>query len=137
LWKVVATSSFEPGEGEPANAIDGDSSTFWHTRWSSTEARPPHWLILDLGKPTRVARLVYTARSESENGRIRSYEIYLSDDGNTWGEPVATGQFRGTADPQTITLKQPVTAKFLKLVALSEIRNRAWATIAELEVLED
>ncbi len=133
--KVVSASSFERGEGEPANAVDGDPGTFWHTRWSGPEPKHPHWLILDLSKPTKLAALNYTARQDSENGRVRDYEIYLSDDGQIWGDPVAKGRFRGGEEPQTVKLPSPRTAQFVKFVAVSEVQGRAWATVAELEVV--
>jgi beta-galactosidase len=135
-WKIVAASSFEPGEGDPAHAIDGDPETFWHSRWSSDEAAPPHWLVIDLARPTKLSGVLYTARAGSENGRVRDYEIYLSADGQNWGSvPAAKGRLRGGAEPQTIRLNQPLAARFLKFVALSEIRNRPWASLAELDIV--
>lgn len=134
-WKIVSASSFEPGEGLPAHAIDGDPDTFWHTRWSGNEATYPHELVIDMGKSSRLAGIVYTARQDSENGRIAEYEVYLSQDGKEWGGPAAKGRLRNQTDPQTIRLKQSESARFLKLVALSEVRGRAWATVAELDVI--
>ncbi|MGA2864600.1 MAG: glycoside hydrolase family 2 TIM barrel-domain containing protein [Verrucomicrobiota bacterium] len=135
-WKIVAASSFEPGEGDPAHAIDGDPETFWHSRWSSDEAGPPHWLVIDLARPTKLGGVLYTARAGSENGRVRDYELYLSADGQDWGSaPAAKGRLRGGVEPQAIRLNEPVTARFLKFVALSEIRNRPWTSVAELDIL--
>lgn len=133
--KVVSASSFEPGEGEPANAVDGDPGTFWHTRWSSNEPKHPHWLILDLGAPTKIGEVVCTGRGDSGNGRVRDYEIYVSPDGQEWGEVAAKGRLRDNEEAQTIALKSPATGRYLKFVALSEAQGRAWTTIAELDVV--
>ena len=65
-WAIVAASSFEPGEGEPAHAIDGDPDTFWHSRWSGGEAKPPHHLIIDFSKSLNVAAVTYTARKDMD-----------------------------------------------------------------------
>ena len=68
---------------------------------------------------------------------MKDYEVYLSADGKDWGVPAAKGQLRNDAEPQTIKLKQSVTARFMKFVALSEIQGRPWATIAELDVVTE
>lgn len=134
-WKVLSASTYERGEGEPAHAIDGDPSTFWHSRWSGNEARPPHHLILDLGKPTKIGSVIYVARGDSQNGRVRDYELYVSDSAESWGEAVAKGRLQNREEPQTIQLSKPATGRFLKFVALSEVQGRAWATVAELEIV--
>ena len=133
--KVVSASSFEPGEGEAAHAVDGDPGTFWHTRWSGPEPKHPHWLILDLGASTKIAEVVCTGRQDSGNGRVRDYEVFVSADGQTWGDPVAKGRLRDNEEPQSIALKSPATGRYLKFVALSESQGRPWTTIAELEVM--
>ena len=40
-WKASA-SDFQNGEGNPQNAIDGDSNTFWHSRYSPDKPDLPH-----------------------------------------------------------------------------------------------
>ena len=55
--KVMAASSFESGEGDPEHAVDGNPDTFWHSRWSSNEAQPPHFLVLDFARPLEIAGL--------------------------------------------------------------------------------
>jgi beta-galactosidase len=134
-WRIVSASSFQPNEGEPANAIDGNPDTFWHSRWSPDVAKPPHELVVDLGAVTRVAAVIYTDRANMTNGRVRDYEIYLSDDGKTWGEPAAKGRFDRPAGEHTIQLSSPVTARFMRFVALSEVENHAYASVAELAIV--
>ncbi len=84
-WKIVEVSSFEPGEGDAKNAIDGNPDTFWHSRWSGDPAQPPHFLVVDFSKQLNVSAVVYTARADSRNGHIKDYEIYLSDDAKNLG----------------------------------------------------
>jgi len=135
-WTVVSVSSFEPGEGEPAHAVDGDPDTFWHSRWSGAPAQPPHFLVIDFAKPLNVAAVTYAARKDSGNGHVKDYEIYLSDDAKTWGTPAAKGKFRQNALEQTIRLPQPIKARYLKFVALNEQNGQPFATVAELDVIE-
>ncbi len=131
---MIAASSFESGEGEPAHAVDGNPDTFWHSRWSNDEARPPHFLVIDYARPIDIAGLVYTARADGDNGHVKNYEVYVSDDGQTWNTPVAKGSINREANVETIQLAKPVTARYLKFVILSEQHGRAIASVAELEV---
>lgn len=133
-WKVTA-SSFEAGEGEPENALDGDAGTFWHSHWSGTKKDPPHSLVVDLGKPTLVGNVFLTQRNgDNHNGRIRNYEIYVSEDGQNWGAAAAKGALRSQDEPQTVRLATPRTVRFVKLVALSDWSNGGWAALAEFDV---
>jgi beta-galactosidase len=130
--KVVSASSFEPGEGDPDHAVDGDPDTFWHSRWSSNEAQPPHFLVIDYSKPLDIAGLIYTARGDSENGHVKDYEVYASADAKNWGVPVAHGRFPEYSPETTIQFPKPVTTRYLKFVMLSEQRDRPFASVAEL-----
>jgi beta-galactosidase len=116
--------------------LDGSLDTFWHSRWSPSVAPPPHSLTIDFGQPLNVAAVVYEARRDMDHGHVKDYEVYLSRDGNTWGEPVARGTFRKGALTQTIRLPEPVSGRFLKFVALSEQSGAPYATAAELNVIE-
>ena len=133
--KVIAASSFESGEGDPGNAVDGNPETFWHSRWSSNEAQPPHFLVIDYGQPLNIAGLIYTARADGNNGHVKDYELYASNDAQTWGNPVARGRFSNETSEDTVELPHPVTARYLKFVILSERSNRPFASVAELEVI--
>ena len=135
-WKVSASSS-EKGEGDPANAIDGQSGTFWHSRWSPKEVEPPHWLKIDFGKSLKIAAVTYLPRQGgNSNGRVKDYEIFVSADGKQWGQPVAKGTFKNNGNEQTLKLAKPATARYLKFVALSEVSGHKFASIAELDVVE-
>ena len=49
-WKVVSVDSEETAgaDNAAARAIDGDSSTFWHTRWNAG-LKQPHAITVDMG----------------------------------------------------------------------------------------
>jgi hypothetical protein len=65
---------------------------------------------------------------------IRDYAIQVSDDGNQWRE-ITQGQLASTFDPQQIRFPQTITAKQLKLTALSGFGNDSTASLAELAVI--
>ncbi len=71
-----------------------------------------------------------------DHGHVKDYEIYFSGDGKTWGQPAAKGAFRKGAFTQTVRLPRIVTARYLKFVALSEQSGQAFATAAEISVIE-
>jgi beta-galactosidase len=133
-WKITV-SSYEGGEGEPGNAVDGQNGTFWHSRWSGQAATHPHWLAVDLGQSqTITAVTVLPRQGDNSNGRIKDYEIYVSEDGKEWGTPAAQGTWKNSGNEQTAKFKTPAKGRHLKLVALSEATGQKFATIAELDV---
>lgn len=84
LWTVASVSSEElAGENAPAgNAIDGQISNFWHTRWQGAAPAHPHWIVLDLGREEAVGGFIYVPRQGSAQdavGRIKDYQVYLGD----------------------------------------------------------
>jgi len=133
-WKLTA-SSFEQGEGEPENVLDGDDSTFWHTHWSGRKADPPHSLVVDLGSAKTVGRVLLTQRGgDNHNGRIRDFELYVSNDGQTWGEAVFKGRLGNRDGAQPVLLPSAQSVRFVKLVALSDWSNGGWAALAEFDI---
>ena len=131
-WSVSASSE-ERGEGAAKNAIDGDPSTFWHTRWSRNPAQPPHQFALDLGKPMKVLGLRYLPRQDSGNGRIKGYRVEVSSDGKEW-QPAGKGSWRNNGDPKDAKFPQPMELRWLRLTA-EDSHSGPWATAAEIEPL--
>ena len=123
-WKIVSVDSFQPDEGIPEHAIDGDPNTFWHTQWSPDSPPHPHEMVIDFGEQLKVAAVVYQGRQDMDHGRIRNYEIYLANDTSNWGSPAAKGRFQNDAGKQVVRLPSPVTARYLKIVALSEVAEK-------------
>ncbi|WP_193213012.1 glycoside hydrolase family 2 TIM barrel-domain containing protein [Luteolibacter marinus] len=127
-WKVGASSE-ESGEGSAKNAIDGDPTSFWHTRWSRNAAKAPHEFVIDLGKPMKFSGLSYLPRQDNINGRIKGYRVSVSDDGKRWTK-AAEGTFKDEAKPQVAKFAE-VEARFVKLEALDS-HHGIWATAAEI-----
>ena len=131
-WRIVSYSSQNNGE-EARNVIDGDPTTIWHSRWSGDNVpKHPHEIVLDMAAMLEIDKFLYTPR-DSENGRIKDYELYFGKDGKNW-EYKQTGKFENSSSVQIVNLKEPVIARFCKLVALSEVYGRDWASAAELNV---
>jgi hypothetical protein len=60
----------------------------------------------------------------------------MSPDGKKWLGPVAVGSWPDTADRKTVIFYNPVPARAVRLIALTEAGNRgAWTSAAEITVL--
>ncbi len=131
-----ATASSEQTGYEATNAIDGDPATIWHTPWNP-DAPMPHEVIVTLKSPIEIAGLTYLPRQDMANGRIARYEIVLSLDGQTWTNPVASGQWPDSPKLQTIRFNRKFRVQAFKLRALSSVNNRPYAGAAEIDILQD
>jgi beta-galactosidase len=136
-WKVTA-SSHQRGEGEVRNAIDGDAGTFWHSQYSSTMASAPHWIVIDLGEEVKAKTFVFTPRQDGVNGRMKDYEVYVSANGENWGAAVLKGEGKNSGSPLHLSLKEPLTTRYVKLVintSYPEGAGNKFATLAEFDVI--
>ena len=133
-WKLVSADS-QHGGNEARLAFDGNNSTFWHTEYEGSEPSCPHTLIVDMGIPYWVTAFTYLARQDgNQNGMVKAYEVYLSNDGKTWGTPVVSGEFKNTTALQVAKLKTTTMGRYIKFVAKSEINGRAWTSAAEIGI---
>src|SRR6516225_8251710 len=82
--KVVKVDSEETSgeDGKGSNAVDGDPETKWHTQWQDSSPGHPHEIIIELSRPSEIEGFTYLPRQDdNENGTIKDYEFYVSDDG--------------------------------------------------------
>ena len=127
-----ATDSYAPGY-EPGQASDGDLTTIWHTEFVGASPGYPHELVVDLGAARRVEGVLYVPRQDSTNGRVKDFEIRVSDDGKTWSTPVASGQWNN--DPSFKYASLPgARARYVQLRGLSEVEGRPFMSAAELSI---
>jgi alpha-L-fucosidase len=138
-WKIVATDSEEKaGENNgAANAIDGNSATFWHTRWNE-DLKLPHFITVDMGTSHHVGGFTYLPRQdENLNGTIENYRFETSMEGVHWTTNIASGRFaniRNNPSLQQVTFA-PVDARFFRFTALREINGSGWTSAAEISIL--
>ena len=136
--QIAFASSLEPDEGDASYLVDGDPSTIWHTMYSITLAKYPHWVDFDAGKQKVIKGFTYLARQDgSLNGCIKDYEIYVSNDNKNWGEPVAKGSFEKTAKLQKVMFGKPVKARYVRLRALNEQSGQDYASGAEFTLVTE
>jgi beta-galactosidase len=80
-WTIALVDSEETAaeDGAGLNAIDGQSSSFWHTAWSSHKPDFPHQIVVDLGATTELSGFRYLPRQGNRSGRIKKYRAYVGD----------------------------------------------------------
>jgi hypothetical protein len=135
-WKVIHFDSEERNyPGLAAMAIDGDPTTIWHTKWSTGSDPYPHEIIVDMGREYKLFDFVYLPRQDGgKNGRIKDFELYKSSDNVNW-DLSFKGSFADNASPKKISLTKGDTARYFRIIALSEVNNNAWASAAEFSFI--
>jgi len=134
---TVASADSEMPANEARNAIDGNPATLWHTPWGDGATAFPHAFTVQLKHPHTLRACTVLPRQDVEvNGMIKAFEVYASNDGRSWGRPLAKGEFPQDRELKRIFFPRPVTAKFIKLVALSGFDTQPFASIAEFDVEE-
>ncbi|MBC6446998.1 discoidin domain-containing protein [Actinokineospora xionganensis] len=138
-WTATASDEDTAGGKVAANAIDGTDATMWHSKQTAPAAPLPHWLTLDMKSAQTVSGVAVRPRGDGPsgyNGRIGQYQIRVSDDGVNFGNPVASGTWPDTSAPQTALLNTSVSARYVRITALTEAGNRGpWSSIPEINVL--
>jgi alpha-L-fucosidase len=138
-WKVVAVDSEETAGANngAANAIDGNSSTFWHTRWNE-DLRLPHSITVDMGASHRIAGFTYLPRQDGNpNGTVEIYRFETSEDGTGWTTNIVSGTFANIRNNPSLQQARfaPVNARLFRFTALREVNGSGWTSAAEISVL--
>ena len=109
----------------------------WHTPWEGTAPNFPHELVVELPQPATLAGIQCLPRQDgNQNGWIKDFAVFTSDDGQSWGAAAAQGAFPQDAQWHTVTFATPVKARYLKLVANSSFDPaKPYASLAELDVV--
>lgn len=133
---VIAASSEEPGE-EASRMVDGNTETIWHTAYGVTVTQYPHTVDFDCGEEKLIKGFTYLPRQSGSNGDIKKYNISLSTDGKTWGNPICEGEFPNSKKEQKVMFQQPQRARYLRFTALSAQNGADYASGAEFTVLAE
>jgi hypothetical protein len=115
----------------PANAVDGNTSTYWE----STDNAFPQWFQVDLGSAVSISRIVMDLPPSSSWGtRTQTITIQGSTDGTNYTTLVASAGYTFTSPQNTVTVTFPAAAvRYLKLTFTA---NTGWPAgqLSELQV---
>ena len=138
-WSVLYVDSQETSCGNyPAVlSFDGNPATMWHTQWCPSSIGPPHEIQINLGISYNLLGFQYLPRQDnSDNGKIKRYEFYVSTDGLNW-VLVSSGALMtvpGDKSQKTVTFGA-IQGQYVRLREISEINGNPWASMAEFSVL--
>lgn len=127
---VDTHQSTNPG----SNAIDGNTSTFWHSEYSPVLTPLPHQAVLDLGSEASVNGFSYLPRQDGLlNGNIGRYGLEISTDKNTW-KVVSNDTWLDDQSPKEVGFPS-ATIRYIRITAFTEAGNRGpWTSAAEFGV---
>lgn len=125
---TATASSYQQDGSGPANVLDGNPSTMWHTDWNITTM--PHWIDLEMSGPTKISGIVYTPRQTGSNGNLTKYEIQVLINGQY--QKVDEGTLQNDSTVKEISF-DPVTTTNVRLVYQEAVNNNGSA--AELQVV--
>jgi len=136
-WKVIAST--DGARGAPAtSAIDGDTSTFWHTHPMSGELAPPQSFTVDTGKERLAKGFFYVPRQDgTRHGMTDRYRFEGSLDGATW-TVLAEGEFgnlRANPQEQAVTFPSPAKLRYFRFTGLRALEKNH-VSAAEVGLLE-
>jgi galactose oxidase len=131
-WTVVADSyeTINP----PSYAIDGNTSTFWHSEYTPVLEPLPHNLTFNLGAVHDLSALTYLPRQDgNNNGHIGQHMIEVSTDNVHW-TTVVIGTWVDDANLKT-SIFQTTPGQYVRLIGLTEAGNRGpWSSAAEVNI---
>ncbi|WP_106832150.1 DUF4998 domain-containing protein [Parabacteroides pacaensis] len=136
-WKVLAVSDETASDGGGMNTlIDDDLSTYWHSQWDGGNAPLPHWAIIDMQSPKKMAKVELYRRPG--NTDAKTAQIFVNDkpeaDDAGWTK-VAEGVF-GDGDKLQIDIPSSVVTtkgRYLKIY-LPDTNRDPFTSIAEIYV---
>ncbi len=129
-WHVSASATAGGAFGgvtqAATSAIDGNEKTRWSTGHVQAAGQ---WFKVDMGAPQSFSSVTLDAGT-SVNDFPRGYQVFVSNDGQNWGTPVAAG--RGSSALVSISFATQ-SARYLKIVQTGS-NAKWWWSMAELNV---
>ncbi|MES2474680.1 MAG: Ig-like domain-containing protein [Verrucomicrobiota bacterium] len=135
-WTVVSSDPSIPGHPAAA-AIDGKAETFWESPVQTGDHPLLSEIQIDLSSSLIFNGLSYLPRQDgSLTGTIGAYEIFVSNDGISWGNPVASGTFLRNHELKDIRFGT-VTARYILLRGSSSVSSETSISVAEIDLIQD
>ena len=116
-WQLIDYTDEETvGEGDNGRAamiLDGNNSTYYHNKWKNGSVGYPHTFTFEAPEPVTVSSIGLFQNREYTY-RAKQMILYVSDNGKSWKTAAARLNIDDTDYP-TVTLSNPVTAKFFRV----------------------
>ena len=150
-WTAKADSFHNPSgpaDGPAQNLLDGDLDSIWHTNYGGGTGQQnyPYNVVIDMKQEVTFQCFSYTPRQQGEatNGNILGYQLWTSAESGelapndaSWVK-AAEGEFKyNDTEPIYVNLPQAVSARQVKLVAVSAKNGQKFAGGAEFNLHKD
>jgi hypothetical protein len=122
-WVASASS----GASSVGSALDGVASSRWTSGATQVNGQ---WFQVDMRAAQTFRQLTLDATG-SAGDYPRGYQVFVSNDGSTWGSPVATGA--GTAGVTTVSFATR-SARYVRIVQTGSASS--WWSLHELNVVQ-
>ncbi|WP_337583631.1 discoidin domain-containing protein [Prevotellamassilia timonensis] len=162
-WKVTTSGECDDnGSGHAAAIIDGNNSTYWHSRYKNggngsgdATYALPQFFVIDLGQETSFKTIGYVPRPGLDNGTATSFKLYVNNTGfesvsgsknaasivNALGDSAMTGKFTyANNEGQTIktaSSETELTGRYVMFVVTGNKQNNGFASCAEFYLSKD
>lgn len=141
---LTATAPNVHAGNEARLAIDGNTGTWWHTKWATESPLPTigedgvdNYIEIDLGQNRYVNKITYLPRTDSSsNGTITGYKVMYSTEaeGDNFVEVKGgSGTWANNKNEKSAEFVQ-VNARRIRLVATSTVGDKANAFISAAEI---
>ncbi len=134
-WKVTEFSSEETtGEGaingKINTIIDGNASTYWHSRWTNTGASYPHHFVIDIAGSKSAKGVSLTQRSGLQRA-VKDFDVLISNDGINFS-PAGSFVAGNVNSPQYFDFSSSKAFTHFKIVARTAWDGLQFAAISEI-----
>ncbi|MNF87815.1 Sialidase precursor [compost metagenome] len=115
-WTVTANPT---GSDTASNMLDNNLLTRWSTGAAQTAGQ---YFTVDMGASQTFSQIVMDTNGSSDYAR--GYEVYVSNNGSTWGSPIASGIGSG---PTIVVNFAAQTARYIKVVQTGTALANYWS----------
>lgn len=135
-WSVISFSSEEAtgesnGNGLASLIIDGNESTYWHSKWSGSGSSYPHYFIIDMKKQETIDGFKFTLSGGSDR-HMKNIKIEKSNDGQNWTQILQTDAPDESA--YMINLPQEETLRYFRLTIYNGQTDEIHTRINEIDL---
>jgi len=128
----------ETSEGKISYLLDGNASTFWHSKWSGGNvAAGTHYFVMDLDEAiTSDVLLSMTRRSSATNDHPTQFKVYSSTNGSDFGSEAVTIDLPYETAGETVTtiFRPSDNCKAMKFVCTATTSSRGYFHMGEFQL---
>lgn len=137
--QILSVSSNQSNEGSPANMVDGNTTTYWHSQYSPapTAAQTyPFTIVLTQGNRTKSKGMYFFPRNSTAQ-RPKDIEIFVSNDNVSYTSVGTTQIPNAFARYEFLFPAGAVTAQYYKVVLKNSwTANNTLASLSEIGVIK-